>query len=270
MSFDLNDLQTTLGQAYAAYRANPEKAVRSGKFIGPIHAFCARELERLGLIPENLVPHPEEGGYLSPTLRRFTSGLRGRVTARLRATQLSVSRKQVLGDLDTEVDAARRRRLRVLGGYMEKEIDVCYIVEDTGPLLAVSVKSQMSSIAKNTINRFEEYVGDATNLHTRYPMLVLGFLLLVPVNEETFRGGEPTDALLRVTRLLEQAAGRVDPSGTPGSYEACALLVVDFASDPPVIHPDVPGKASPLRIERLFQSLVELYRRRNQTIQDNA
>lgn len=69
------------------------------------------------------------------------------------------------------------KRVRLLGGYMPKEIDVCLTIPDSGPLLAISVKSQMSSIVKNTINRFEEYVGDATNLHTRFPMLVLGFMM---------------------------------------------------------------------------------------------
>src|SRR5438094_9574973 len=57
---------------------------------------------------------------------------------------------------------AGRKRIRLLGGYMPKEVDVCLTVPDSGPLLAISVKSQMSSIVKNTINRFEEYVGDAT------------------------------------------------------------------------------------------------------------
>ncbi len=87
------------------------------------------------------------------------------------------------------------KRIRLLGGYMPKEIDVCLTIPDSGPLLAISVKSQMSSIIKNTINRFEEYVGDATNLHSRFPMLVLGFLMLVPANKETFAGGKPTDGL---------------------------------------------------------------------------
>lgn len=149
---------------------------------------------------------------------------------------------------------------------MQKEIDVCYMVEDTGPLLAISVNSQMSSIAKNAINRFEEYVGDATNLHTRYPLLVLGFLLVVPVSEETFdAGGAPKDTLLKINALLEQATGR-DANGNPGSYDASALMVVDFRSDVPVIHAAFPAADSPLRIQAFFDRLVAGYRKRNRPL----
>lgn len=264
---DLQDLQEALSTAIRAYRANPDRAVRSGEFISPIHDYCARELARYGLTQTNLVPAPGAGGYLPPRAAEIIDEARARVRVRLRQPELAAIKDQLLNDLDQVEQKRRKRRLRVLGGYLEKEIDVCYIVEDTGPLLAVSVKSQMSSIAKNAINRFEEYVGDAANLHTRYPLLVLGFLLVVPVCDETFdlQTGQPKELLGRVSALLEQATGRV-PTGNPGSYEASALLVVDFDQDPPAVHPEYPAPDSPLRIERFFDRLMGEYWQRNRAL----
>lgn len=159
------------------------------------------------------------------------------------------------------------RRVHLSGGYIDKEVDVCLNVPNT-PLLAISVKSQMSSIVKNTMNRFEEYVGDATNLHTRYPMLVVGFMMVVPVHDETFRNGQPTEGLLRIARLLENANDRIRQTDPPGSYEATALVLVDgyFGHGPVERVLSFPPDESPLRVERFFDQAVQLMLRRNQFV----
>lgn len=266
MPIDVADLQQTLLAAITEYNANPDKAVRSGGFISPLHSFCARELARHGLPAESLVPHQDGGGYLPARARHILDEAQRRVRYRLKGKQYDDVRDQLVGDLERIEHDTRRSRLRVSGGYIDKEIDVCLMAEDTGPLLAISVKSQMSSIAKNAVNRFEEYVGDATNLHARYPLLALGFLLIVPKTEETFHpDGQQTDLLGRIQALLEQATGR-DTTGKPGSYEASALMVVDFDQPVPSIHPTVPAPESPLRIERFFDSLVQQYRMRNRPL----
>lgn len=160
-----------------------------------------------------------------------------------------------------------RKRVRLLGGYMPKEIDVCVTVPDSGPLLVISVKSQMSSIVKNTINRFEEYIGDATNLHTRFPMLVLGFMMLIPAHEETLRAGKPTDGLQRIAELLERSNARRVVTEPSGSYEVSCLLLVDFAPTPPRLSMVFPPKGSTLRVEGFFdKKLMELYKQRNQFV----
>jgi hypothetical protein len=135
--------------------------------------------------------------------------------------------------------------------------------------MAISVKSQMSSISKNATNRFEEYVGDATNLHARYPMLVLGFLLIVPVNDETVdENGRPSRVLLRIRDLLCQTTGRDSSTGLLGSYVAASLVLVDFeAESGPVVHPTFPEVTSGLRIEGFFDRLMAIYRQRNHQLQ---
>lgn len=159
-----------------------------------------------------------------------------------------------------------RKRVRILGGYMPKEIDVCLTYPDSGPLLAVSVKSQMSSIVKNTINRFEEYVGDATNLHSRFPMLVLGFMMLLPACEETYVKGTPTEGLQRIASLLERSNARRVVTEPSGSYEVSCLLLADLDKSPPRLVPTFPNPGSILRVDTFFDRLVELFRQRNQFV----
>ena len=51
-----------------------------------------------------------------------------------------------------------------------------------GPDVLVSTKTQFSSYLNNKNNRYEEAVGEATNLRDRYPMAAMGFAFLVRVN----------------------------------------------------------------------------------------
>ena len=163
--------------------------------------------------------------------------------------------------------------VRILGGYVDKELDVSLQSNTSGPLLAISVKSQMSSIASNMKNRFEEYVGDATNLHTRFPLLVFGFLMVVPyavydasgnlLEQLIDQNGQPTETAHRIKSMLQGVTGRIEPTSLPGAYEEAALLVLNFTTSPVTVHPDFPEPASNLRIDDFFDRLMSRYRQRN-------
>ncbi|MDW8291569.1 MAG: hypothetical protein RML84_00500 [Anaerolineae bacterium] len=167
------------------------------------------------------------------------------------------------------------REVNVLGGYVDKTLDLALWSETSGPLLALSVKSQMSSISANARNRFEEYFADAANLHTRFPMLAFGFLLILPY--ETASGeqvidqsGQPTPLAWRVLRLLQGVSGRIDPESQVGHYEETALLLVDFNATPVQIHPSFPDSQSGLRIENFFDRLVSRFWQRNPTLRRDS
>lgn len=216
-------------------------SVRTGKVIEPLHEYCAYELRRT-----TYNGHQLPIGFIHPAAPATTAQAKRRI-------RMAVAKPP--------------KRLRILGAYMPKEVDVALVPPNTGPLLAVSCKSQMSSIIKNTINRFEEYVGDATNLHTRFPMLVFGFLMLVPAVDETWSGGKPTDGLRRIAALLERANARQKSDEPPGGYDASALLFVDFRVTPPRLMPFPDPKTQPtLRIEAFFDRLAQLYFERNQYV----
>lgn len=181
MPIDQAQLIETLKAMQAVYDPKTT-SVRTGKVIQPLHEYCAYELRRTTNSGRSL---PTE--FIHPAPPSTAGEAKRRIKAAI---------------------TKQPKRLRILGAYMPKEVDVALVPPNSGPLLAVSCKSQMSSIVKNTINRFEEYVGDATNLHTRFPMLVFGFVMLVPVVAETWSAGKPTPGLRRIGALLERSNAR--------------------------------------------------------------
>jgi len=111
-----------------------------------------------------------------------------------------------------------------------------------GPILAINVRSQLSSIEKNYDTLFERIFAEALNLHNRFPYMVLGYLYLLP-----HYGYDPESAKERIVTLTEHydvekyilsflsISGRENPTDVPWKYERVCLLIVDFSQDPPEI-----------------------------------
>lgn len=184
-----------------------------------------------------------------------------------------------------------RSRTNVHGGFFEKEVDAGLSLEHTGPLLIVSVKAMLTA-SRNLKNRIEEAIADATNLHTRYPMLCFGMLVIVPYRMETEKGATdrtsgqsvkkrkwsdevlmrqdetPTALADNFLRYVSQLQPRVAITETPARYEAVALAVVDFDHNPPRLNLDFPPSDSSVRIEPFFDVLKQRFMDRNRFISE--
>lgn len=168
-----------------------------------------------------------------------------------------------------------RRSTRLLGSTFPKPIDVWFGGHASGPLLGISYKSLLFSIPGNVNNRWEEAAGEAANLHGRFPMLVLGFLLVLPYSEykrdtllPTGRdlvdaSGRPTSLGLTIERRFRGARPRRDSVQQGAMFEEVALAVVDFTATPPVLHPTFPSPGSGLRVDNFFEKLATRFRERN-------
>lgn len=111
-----------------------------------------------------------------------------------------------------------------------------------GPILAINIRSQLSSIEKNYDTLFERVFAEALNLHNRFPYIVLGYLYLLPL-----LGYDPEFAKRRQVHLGERynvekymlsflsISGRQNPDDVPWKYEKVCLLIVDFSKNPPEI-----------------------------------
>ena len=97
-------------------------------------------------------------------------------------------------------------------------------------------------------------------------MLVLGFMMLIPVRDETFRDGRPTDGLRRIGDLLERSNARRGVTEPSGSYEVSCLLFVDLEPTPPRLTQAFPPRTSTLRVEQFLDKLLGLYNQRNQFV----
>lgn len=156
--------------------------------------------------------------------------------------------------------------VKLAGFLKQKDQDVCVVPRniakspltiDWGPMafqrkkdpygfdysnntLVINVRSQMSSLAKNSDTLFERTFAEAQNLHMRYPEMVLGEVYLIPINEydddavkrnEVAFKQHQTDVEKYIS-FFDSINGRQlnDPAYM---YERCTLLVVDFSERNP-------------------------------------
>lgn len=108
--------------------------------------------------------------------------------------------------------------------------------------LVINIRSQMSSLAKNSDTLFERTFAEAQNLHMRYPDIVLGEVYLIPVHEYDdnlvkkycvgFR-----DKQTNIEKYISffNSINNRPAGGNSYAYERCALLIVDFNRKQPYL-----------------------------------
>lgn len=195
--------------------------------------------------------------------------------------------------------------IKIAGFLKQKNQDVCVIPKDIkkektiinwGPLafenkrdeygyeystnmLVINVRSQMSSLAKNSDTLFERTFAEAQNLHMRYADMVLGEVYLIPIHEYD-------DVAVKLNRVefktnmtdvekyisFFNSINNRKKGGEAYQYERCTLLVVDFDRENPklyrnskelkedgVINPDFPIEYATLSFDGFVKDLLEVY-----------
>ena len=77
-------------------------------------------------------------------------------------------------------DNATSTEATILGGLKTKDVDIVVTKEGIGPVLAISCKG-MTGAFRNLTNRLEETIGECTNIHIGYPMLMGEAARLLPM-----------------------------------------------------------------------------------------
>ena len=157
-----------------------------------------------------------------------------------------------------------------------------YGFENSTNTLVINVRSQMSSLAKNSDTLFERTFAEAQNLHMRYPEMVLGEVYLIPVNEyddnlvKEHRVGfhsNQTDVEKYISFF--NAINNRQVGGHDYAYERCALLVVDFSKNQPrlfhnsaelkaagIISPDFEIEYATLDFSTFARDILKIYKDR--------
>lgn len=155
--------------------------------------------------------------------------------------------------------------LKVYGAHKPKNVDVGVVHNEAGPLIAISVRSQMSSIMKNIATYYEGHIGDCISTHDKYPALVYGLIYLLPAKiiRKDKEGKTRTESydLHKIEKLWEKVNNRKDEYDVKHKYEHIALLIVDFEKNK--IVDSIPHERSDLRIENFFDKLLQTYKERN-------
>lgn len=119
-----------------------------------------------------------------------------------------------------------------------------YGQELTEQILSINIRSQLSSVAKNSDTIFERTFAESSNFHELYRKMVLGEVCLIPVYEycdEAMKRNEigwkePQTNLEKYISFFSEINGRKKIQDSNLKYERCALLIVDFRSSVPKLY----------------------------------
>lgn len=222
-------------------------AQQSGRIAKALDAWVAHELRRSGFPEDAVSPRrrqprmlPPEVAPLEREIERLAQLVKSEeakgYTIHPRALRDGVLRLQRL--LPGSADA------NVLGRFYVKQVDVLVSAWQRGPDALVSTKTMLSSYLKNKNNRYEEAVGEATNLRDRYPMAAMGYAYLVRSNvyEEGGAYAFIRDLLIRLRK-------------PDGRFDATMLLVADW-DDATRTLGTVEDPAEELSASRFFTNLL--------------
>jgi hypothetical protein len=264
---DLDMARRLLAVPIGAGMADEQQTGRAAKALD---AWIAHELRRAGFPPDAVWPRTKRPRVLPADLVEAEE-LVATALARLeefedRLTQYSAaaaargltrnapSLYRVRPAISNIGDALGSSATNVLGQFYVKQVDVVVSTWQRGPDVLVSTKTQFSSYLNNKNNRYEEAVGEATNLRNRYPMAAMGFVFLVRSNVFNERGA--------FAYLRNQLARLRKPDG---AFDATMLLVADWDEDlnlgdieDPVRAQAPPDEPEPiLSAPRFFRDLLD-------------
>lgn len=199
-----------------------ESMIRSSQLINLIHDAVKYELQRAGVEPNQIYPH---FGETKPEIK------------------LAGLLKQKNQDICVVPREIETQPIVIDWGPMafQNKVDL-YGFDYSNNTLVINVRSQMSSLAKNSDTIFERTFAEAQNLHMRYSDMVLGEVFLIPVNE--YDDAEVSNHRVvfkhnitdveRYISFFNSINDRQRGNATY-MYERCTLLVVDFSREQPLL-----------------------------------
>lgn len=225
----------------------------SGRVAKAFDAWIAHELRRAGFPHGAVWPRARQPRVLPAELAEFEEQLQ-KVLSLLAAyeTKLKASGEGTylrpvafrhavkrLGGMLPGTGSAK-----ILGRFYVKQVDVAVSAWQRGPDVLISTKTAFSSYLNNIPNRYEEAVGEATNLRDRHPMAAMGFAFLVRTNIYEERGAYAylRDLLVRLRK-------------PDGPFDATMLLAATWEDDNEEVT-DVEDPAADLMADRFFEDLI--------------
>ena len=159
---------------------------------------------------------------------------------------------------------------RMSGGIGAKRVAVTWSTEESGLLLAISVKcitsrdSRTGNYQKNLINRRGDMLVEAVTLHRRFPYAVLGGFMFFD------KGADEDDSQLRAStfrnahRAFRIFTGRSDPTGRDEQYERLYLALVDASPFQSTVRLTLAGNpAGDVTLDSAIDELLRLVVERN-------
>ncbi len=141
--------------------------------------------------------------------------------------------------------------VRIIGGVRPQNFDVGYRPDGVRFAFDSKTLNDSKSVGKNWQNMINDLATEATTGHSRFPHAVVAFLVVIP--EPCL----PEPQRSAMIETLERLARRQRIEDAAHMAEAISLIVWNPADGS--IHPDIPGQASPLRLERFSLPVETAY-----------
>jgi len=122
---------------------------------------------------------------------------------------------------------------RMAGAIGAKKVDVTWATEESGLLLALSIKSinfrdgRTGNFQKNLTNRRGDLLYEAVTLHRRFPYAVLGGFVFLDRGAASDDTGSRRSTFINADSRLRLFDGRNDPAGRDEQYERLYVVLLD-------------------------------------------
>lgn len=183
----------------------------------------------------------------------------------LRQRGLKEARPAGEGDLG---DSGAERRMA--GGLGAKKVDVTWATEESGLLLALSIKSinfrdsKTKNFQKNLINRRGDMLMEAVTLHRRFPYAVLAAFFFLDKDGESDGTKKRRSTFVNAHSRLQLFTGRNDPAGREEQFERFYLILLHASPDSVTLRPFAVGDGlTQLSIDEMLDDLLKLVAQRN-------
>lgn len=122
---------------------------------------------------------------------------------------------------------------RMAGAIGAKKVDVTWATEESGLLLALSIKSinfrdnRTGNFQKNLTNRRGDLLYEAVTLHRRFPYAVLGGFLFLDRGAAADNTASRRSTFINADSRLRLFDGRNDPAGRDEQYERLYVVLLE-------------------------------------------
>lgn len=159
---------------------------------------------------------------------------------------------------------------RLAGGIGAKKVDVTWATEESGLILAISVKtilfrdSRSGNYQKNLTNRRADMLNEAVTLHRRFPYAVLAGFLILDIGAESDGTGRRRSTFLNVGPRFRLFTGRRDPAGRDEQYEKFYVVLANLNVFQPQLRVfEVNDLETEVPLDTMLDDLITLVGERN-------